>query len=106
MSTASFQSVSKRFDIPQATVKSFYRRRYIVLKTGDNRKQHRQCSFPEIEQDLVKFVNLARSARLPVTGGLLLQKAKMQRSKHDIASDRSKVSRGWLQRFFRTRQYG
>ena len=98
-STASFQSVSKRFDIPQATFQSFCRRRDIGLKTGDSRKRHRQCFFPEIEQDLVTIVNLTRSTRLLFTGGLLLQKGKMLRSKHKIAPDRFKVGRGWLERF-------
>ena len=81
-------------------------RRDIVLKTDDNRKRHRQCFFPEIKQDLVKFVNLARSTRLPVTGGPLLQKYKMLRSKQYIASDRFKESRGWLQRFLERANMG
>lgn len=97
--TSSFTDVALHFQIPLDTVKAFYRRRQTLMSTGDDRKRHRECRFPQLESDLLCFIELARSKKLPVTGGLIMQKARLLRSKHNIAETEFQVSRGWLHRF-------
>lgn len=59
------------------------------------------CAHPALEKDLLSFVQLARSQRVPVTEGIIILKALALRAKHNVDEGTFEASRGWLHNFLR-----
>ena len=77
----SLQDAATEFGLKLNTVKGFYRNRDVILATNDCRKKMRSAEHPELEADVLKFVHVARSLRLPVCGNVIQIKAQSLRSK-------------------------
>lgn len=60
------QEMAGHFSLQYETVKSFCRHRDFILSSIDKRKKMRLALFPEFEKDVLKFVRLVRSLRLPL----------------------------------------
>eukprot|EP00171_Calliarthron_tuberculosum_P001838 IDg1838t1 len=95
----SVKDAARHFNLDPETVKSFYRRREMILKSDDTRKKMRAAFFPDLEKDVENFVRLARSLRLPVTGNAIQLKERSLRSAYGISEEQFQASRGWLHKF-------
>ena len=63
------------------------------------RKRNRKSQFPKIEEVLVKWIQLARIWKLPVTGPLIKSMAQSIAQKNNIPTFRA--SNGWLEKFIK-----
>eukprot|EP00171_Calliarthron_tuberculosum_P007976 IDg7976t1 len=77
--TKSFSQVASHFDIPLPTVKSFWKACEKLRGHLDRRKRVRKVETSELEEELIRFIHLARSLRMPVTGSVIVTKTQSLR---------------------------
>lgn len=100
---ASMADTAKHFKIPLNTFKSFWKCKEKILGSNreDKRSKTRSAHHEQLEVNLIKFLQLARENRYPVTGEVIRTKAVMLRDENGIPEHVFKASKGWLQNFLR-----
>eukprot|EP00171_Calliarthron_tuberculosum_P021868 IDg21868t1 len=96
---SSLTDVADHFKIPLGTVKTIWHNRVKTHGRSDNRMRNRNGKYHELEQEVLQFVSLARSLRLPVTCAVISLKAQSLRAKYNISETKFSASNGWVFRF-------
>lgn len=68
--------------------------------------RYKRHKFTELEKELLDFVHLNRSLRMPVTDAVISTKAESLNPKYRLSSTEFKASKGWLNRICMTTGIG
>ena len=92
--------IAKEKGLPASTVSTIYKARDHVLRNFESldpkMKKARKCDFPEIDHCLIQWFNQKRNQDVPISGPILLEKAKEFAEKIGGASTSFSGSIGWL----------
>eukprot|EP00171_Calliarthron_tuberculosum_P009219 IDg9219t1 len=85
----SLAETAKEFKLSLNSVKTIWRTRSKLRKQNedDKRLKVRTPHHAELEKDVLLFIKLARSNRLPVTGEIIQTKASLLRAKHNLTDE-------------------
>lgn len=94
--------VAKEFHISKQTLSDYIKNKQKILEaaeksTGSRQKNVSQGTYPKLEEALLVWLKSTVASKVPVSGGLLKQKAEMMALQMNIEG--FKVSDGWLRNF-------
>ncbi|KAI4471691.1 hypothetical protein MML48_1g14990 [Holotrichia oblita] len=93
--------ISKRYDLPTSTISTIWRNRATILYAFENNrvncKKLRKCNQTDINEALVTWYNLQKSAGLPVNGIILKNQAEQFAKQMGYQDYR--CSSSWIDRF-------
>ncbi|XP_049520395.1 tigger transposable element-derived protein 4-like [Dermacentor silvarum] len=94
--------VAKEFQISKQTLSDYIKNKQKILEaaeksTGSRQKNVSQGTYPKLEEALLVWLKSTVASKVPVSGGLLKQKAEMMALQMNIEG--FKVSDGWLRNF-------
>ena len=61
-------------------------------------RRHLFAKHPEIDQELIEFMQFARSQRLPISRSLLQERNRMAATRHNVLN--FKASNGYIEKFY------
>lgn len=98
--------IAKKLKIPVSTLKTLiYKRQEIednaskCGKSGSKKLRVQSGKFSDIDEIVLQFFKQCRAANIPVSGPMLMSKAKEIRDKMQVSEEECSFSAGWLHKF-------
>lgn len=94
-----YKEIKKQFNVSKSTISEIYkdREKYEKSNAGSDVKRFRASNFPEVEMTCLEWLKLIRAKNLPVSGPVLMEKAK--EFAEELGINEFAASDGWLSKF-------
>lgn len=94
-----YKEIKKQFNVSKSTISEIYkdREKYEESNAGSDVKRFRASNFPEVEMACLEWLKLVRAKNLPVSGPVLMEKAK--EFAEELGINEFAASDGWLSKF-------
>ncbi|KAG6830692.1 hypothetical protein H0H92_015168 [Tricholoma furcatifolium] len=97
------EDIANEFGVERSTISKILKQKSKWLNTPDNVAdrvaKHRPSKFPEIEDELTKWLEECAAKKIPTSDGAIRDKAKEVARALGISDDRFKASSGWVENF-------